>query len=176
MMPDPNATWADAKKAFEFQKSIGNLRGGRYMGLTEEQIMAKPSQKLILERSPGFKNSDNYISRPLYIAYSTNENGIEMVRGLVSCDTDDFFFSVDGTWKSAVGQDIPIEIVEATGCRVPDSRRERTVSSFRIAAGWGPDELAQLTLKELEKEPRPHEKFSNSVQSLAKLLAAVKVQ
>ena len=176
MMPDPYATWADAKKAFEFQKSIGNLRGGRYMGLTEEQIMAKPSQKLILELGPGFKNSNNSISRTLYIAYSPNESGIEMVRGLVSCDTDDFFFIVDGTWKSAVDQDIPAVIVESTVCRVPDSRRERTVNSFRTAAAWGPDVLAQLTLKELKKEPRPHEKFSNSAQSLAKLLATVKLQ
>lgn len=49
MMPTPDATWADAKNAFEFQKSIGNLRGGKYMGLTEEQIMSKPDDQLIIQ-------------------------------------------------------------------------------------------------------------------------------
>lgn len=49
MMPTPDATWGDAQNAFMFQKSIGNLRRGRYMGLTEEQIMSKPSDELILK-------------------------------------------------------------------------------------------------------------------------------
>lgn len=39
----------DAQKAFKFQKSIDNLRGERYVGLTEEQIMSKPSDELILK-------------------------------------------------------------------------------------------------------------------------------
>lgn len=173
MMPDPNATWADAKKSFMFQKSIGNLRGGRYMGLTEEQIMAKPSEKLILERRPGFKDSENYISRPLYIAYSPNENGIEMVRGLISCDTLHFYFSVDGKWKSTVEQDIPAEILESTVCRVPDSRRRNTVSTHKFEASFGPDLLVHLTLAELKEERGPHEKDLNYVQSFATLLAAV---
>ena len=64
MMPNPNATWADAKMAFKFQESIGNLRGGRYMGLTEKEIMAKPSQELILERKPGFKIATTIFQGP----------------------------------------------------------------------------------------------------------------
>ncbi|NKG19890.1 hypothetical protein [Paeniglutamicibacter terrestris] len=176
MMPNPNATWADAKKAFKFQKSIGNLRGGRYMGLTEKEIMAKPSKELILERKPGFKNSDNYLSRPLYIAYSPDENGIDRVRGLISCDKVDIFFSVNGKWNSSTCQAFPAKILEADVCRVPDSRRRNTVSSHKMTAMFGQDELAQLTLAELKEKPGPHDKTLNSVQSVAKLLATVKPQ
>lgn len=52
MMPNPEATWGDAKNTFLYRKSMNNLLGGKFMGLTEEQIMSMPDDVLILKTLP----------------------------------------------------------------------------------------------------------------------------
>lgn len=144
----------DAQKAFKFQQSIGNLRRGLYMGLTEEQIMSKPSNELILkpkqeEPAPRKRSGVDYRSRPLYVAYVSKGQTPKVVRGLVSKDEHNFYIGLEGEWYFGDDQGAREEIAQTSLHQVPEGDKIYVVNVFMSGKGIGSDGLRRITLEEL---------------------------
>lgn len=125
------------------------------MGLTEDQIMSKPSDELILkpkkeqETTPPKKKGVDYRSRPLYVAWKSNARGSRVVWGLVSKDDHNFFIGLEGKWYFGDDQGAQDEIAETSLYRVSDDDKIYVVNSFMPRKGRGTDGLKRITLEEL---------------------------
>lgn len=124
------------------------------MGLTEEQIMSKPSDELILkpqaeQATPPRKRSVNYRSRPLYVAYTTDDDDDKVVHGLISCDDKDYFVAVSGRWYGGEDHNAVAVVTDCSLYEVPENDKIYVVNIFSDTGGVGGDGLNDITLAEL---------------------------
>lgn len=126
------------------------------MGLTEEQIMSKPSNELILkpkieekELAPPKSKGVDYRSRPLYVAYLSSDKGPKFVWGIVSKDDHNFYIGLGGKWYFGDDQGAREEIAEASLHRVPDDDKIYVVNVFMSGKGVAPGGSGRIALDEL---------------------------
>lgn len=91
----------------------------------------------------------DYRSRPLYIAYSIEDDETKEVIGLLSFDEQNWFVALEGRWFGNDDIDAMTEVEEASLHLVPEEDKVFVVNKFMTTQGIGADGLSAFTVDEL---------------------------